>query len=101
MASLSSYFKHTGVHLKTSGLEKSYRTAAEEIHALKGVDFELQPGQAVAIMGPSGCGKTTLMNLLGGVDRPTTGQIQVEDKDLARASERELETYRLMKVGFV
>src|SRR5579884_3146771 len=103
MSSVStlSYFKTTGLAVRAEGLEKSYRTAAEEIHALKGVDFELKPGQAIAIMGPSGCGKTTLMNLLGGVDRPTKGKILIEGRDLAKASERELERYRLLQVGFV
>ncbi len=101
MTSKSSYFKTTGLTVRTEGLSKNYRTAAEEIHALKDVDFELKPGEAVAIMGPSGCGKTTLLNLLGGVDHPTQGKIQVDGQNLTQASERELEKYRLLKVGFV
>jgi putative ABC transport system ATP-binding protein len=58
-------------------------------------------GEAVAIMGPSGCGKTTLLNLLGGVDRPTTGKIVIDGQDLTAMSERALEAHRLRRVGFV
>lgn len=101
MSSLHSYFTTPGVAVKISGLSKRYRTAAEEIHALRSVDFEIPPGAAVAIMGPSGCGKTTLLNLLGGVDRPSDGKIQVDGLELTQISERELERYRLLKVGFV
>jgi putative ABC transport system ATP-binding protein len=96
-----SFFSTKGVTVNISGLTKRYRTAAEEIHALRGVDFQVKPGQAIAIMGPSGCGKTTLLNLLGGVDRPTQGQIKVDGEDLSAASERALEKYRLMRVGFI
>jgi putative ABC transport system ATP-binding protein len=95
------FFQHRGVGVKVSGVRKNYRTAAEEIHALTDIDWQLEAGQALAIMGPSGCGKTTLLNLIGGVDRPTSGQVMVDGQDLARASERVLEDYRLRKVGFV
>jgi len=101
MTSVSSYFTRPGVTVKISGLSKTYRTAAEEIHALRNVNFEIQAGKAVAIMGPSGCGKTTLLNLLGGVDRPSAGTIQADGQELTKISERELEKYRLFKVGFV
>ena len=95
------FFKHRGVGVQTSGLSKSYRTAAEEIHALREIDWSVEAGQALAIMGPSGCGKTTLLNLLGGVDRPSSGRVVVDGEDLSRASERTLENYRLRKVGFI
>src|SRR5207249_5313122 len=62
---------------------------------------EVPTGHAVAIMGPSGCGKTTLLNLLGGVDRPTAGRILIDDQDLTQMNERGLETHRLLRVGFV
>jgi putative ABC transport system ATP-binding protein len=65
------------------------------------VDWDVAPGEAVAIMGPSGCGKSTLMNLVGGVDRATSGGIVVDGIDLTGASERHLEKHRLLKVGFV
>lgn len=96
-----SFFATTGVRVKVFGVSKSYHTAAEEVHALRDIDWEVEAGQAVAIMGPSGCGKTTLLNLLGGVDRPSRGKILVDGEDLSQASERALEKYRLLKVGFV
>jgi putative ABC transport system ATP-binding protein len=102
-ASMSSngFFKNRGVDAKVSELTKSYNTAAEQVRALKGVEWQIGPGDAVALMGPSGCGKTTLLNILGGVDHPTGGEIVVGDQKLTSLSERELEKYRLHKVGFV
>jgi putative ABC transport system ATP-binding protein len=94
-------FVNRGVGVKVSGVSKRYKMAAEEVHALRESSWEVPTGEAVAIMGPSGCGKTTLLNLLGGVDRPTTGKILIDGKDLAQMSERDLEKHRLLKVGFV
>jgi putative ABC transport system ATP-binding protein len=95
------FFTTTGVNVQVSALSKHYRMAAEEVHALREVDWTVQSGQAVAIMGPSGCGKTTLLNLLGGVDRPSSGKIAVDGKDLTQMTERQLEEHRLRRVGFV
>jgi putative ABC transport system ATP-binding protein len=94
-------FKTKGVGVTVSGLSKRYKMAAEEVHALRESSWEVKTGQAVAIMGPSGCGKTTLLNLLGGVDRPSSGRILIDGRDLTRMSERDLEKHRLLKVGFV
>ncbi len=60
-----SFFSYHGVAVKVSGMNKTYRTAPEEIRALRGISWEVGAGQAVAIMGSSGCGKATLLNLLG------------------------------------
>jgi putative ABC transport system ATP-binding protein len=95
------FFNNRGVEVKVSKLTKSYNTAAEQVRALKGVEWQIGPGDAVALMGPSGCGKTTLLNVLGGVDHPTGGEIMVGDDKLTSLSERDLEKYRLHKVGFV
>jgi putative ABC transport system ATP-binding protein len=95
------FFTNRGVTLRVTGLTKSYETTAEQVKALKGVEWQISPGEAVALMGPSGCGKTTLLNILGGVDHPTSGEILVGDQKLTSLSERELEKYRLHKVGFV
>jgi putative ABC transport system ATP-binding protein len=97
----TSLFTHPGVGVRVSDLAKRYRMAAEEVHALKGVRWEVPKGEAVAIMGPSGCGKTTLLNLLGGMDRPTSGQVLVDNAEVGSMNERALEGYRLRKVGFV
>lgn len=88
-------------HVKLEGVFKSYQTRAGEIPVLLGVDLEVHPGEAVAIMGRSGCGKTTLLNLLGGIDHPSTGKVFYNGNDVGELSERELEDYRLMNVGFV
>jgi len=98
---MSEPFKTKGVGVTVSGLSKRYKMAAEEVHALRESSWEVKTGQAVAIMGPSGCGKTTLLNLLGGVDRPSTGTIVIDGQDLTKMSERDLEKHRLLKVGFV
>src|SRR6266496_4782920 len=94
-------FEHKGVDVRVDGLSKRYRTAAEEVHALRESSWEVRKGEAVAIMGPSGCGKTTLLNLLGGVDRPTTGRIVIDGQDVTAMNERALEKHRLLRVGFV
>jgi putative ABC transport system ATP-binding protein len=101
MMASNGLFANRGVEVKVVGVSKRYKMAAEEVHALRESSWEVRTGEAVAIMGPSGCGKTTLLNLLGGVDRPTTGKILIDGKDLAQMSERDLEKHRLLRVGFV
>ncbi len=95
------FFINRGVEVKVAGLTKSYRTSAEEVRALKGIDWQIGAGEAIALMGPSGCGKTTLLNILGGVDHATGGEIVVGGDTLGALGERELERYRLLKIGFV
>jgi putative ABC transport system ATP-binding protein len=95
------FFATKGVSIDVAGLQKTYRTAAEEVHAVRALDWKVEPGRALAIIGPSGCGKTTLLNLLGGMDRPTGGRIVVDGEELSQATERALERYRLLKVGVV
>jgi len=82
-------------------VSKVYETAAARVVALEKMSWQIERGDAVALMGPSGCGKTTVLNLLGGMDRPTGGAIWVDGNDVAAMSERQLEHYRLRKVGFV
>ncbi|HEV8345124.1 MAG TPA: ABC transporter ATP-binding protein [Vicinamibacterales bacterium] len=94
-------FEHKGVNVRVEGVSKKYQMAAEEVHALRESTWEVKKGEAVAIMGPSGCGKTTLLNLLGGVDRPSTGKILIDAQDLSVMNERALEKHRLLRVGFV
>jgi putative ABC transport system ATP-binding protein len=72
-----------------------------EVHALRGVDLELHPGELVVLLGPSGSGKSTLLNLLGGLDVPTAGSIRYRDHDLTTAPDRELTRFRREHVGFV
>jgi putative ABC transport system ATP-binding protein len=86
---------------RLESVSKVYDTAAARVVALEQMSWQIGRGEAVALMGPSGCGKTTVLNLLGGMDRPTGGSIWVDGDDVAAMSERQLEHYRLRKVGFV
>jgi putative ABC transport system ATP-binding protein len=97
----ASFFKHRGVGVEVTQLSKRYQMGPEEVHALRDTDWRIETGTAVAIMGPSGCGKTTLLNLLGGVDRPSGGRIRIDNDDLTAMNERMLEKHRLLHVGFV
>jgi putative ABC transport system ATP-binding protein len=83
------------------GLTKIYRTGEVEVHALRGVDLDLYAGEFVVLLGASGSGKSTLLNILGGLDRATTGTVRYAGHDLTDASERELTAFRREHVGFV
>ena len=87
--------------LKTVALRKVYRTGSLDVPALQGIDMEVQAGEFVSIMGPSGCGKTTLLQVLGGLSKPTSGHVYVEDVDLGSVSDSELTKIRCLKIGFV
>jgi putative ABC transport system ATP-binding protein len=73
----------------------------ETISALAGVNLDIKQGEFISIVGPSGSGKTTLLNIIGGLDSPTKGRIEVDGQNLSRASDTELSSYRNKKVGFV
>ena len=83
------------------GLTKVYGMGEVTVHALRGVDFDLFPGELVVLLGPSGSGKSTLLNILGGLDVPTSGSVVYQDHDLTAAGEAALTEYRRSHVGFV
>jgi putative ABC transport system ATP-binding protein len=83
------------------GLTRQYRMGPTLVSAVAGVDLEIGKGEAVALVGPSGSGKSTLLNLLGGLDRPTSGEIWVEGENIATASARRLVAHRRERIGFV
>jgi ABC-type lipoprotein export system ATPase subunit len=80
---------------------KAYRVADHELVALRGIDFEMEKGETVAIIGPSGAGKSSLLNLLGGLDTPTAGQLLVDGENLLELKGKKLADYRLKRVGFL
>jgi putative ABC transport system ATP-binding protein len=83
------------------GVTKQYRRGGESVHALAGVDLEIRPGAFIAVMGPSGSGKSTLLNLLTGVDRPSSGEVWLEDQRLDRLSEAQLAILRRERIGLI
>jgi predicted ABC-type transport system involved in lysophospholipase L1 biosynthesis ATPase subunit len=89
------------VAIRAVDLSKSYGSAAAPVHALKGVSLEVRRGERVALLGKSGSGKSTLLNLLGGLDRPTSGNLHVAGRDLGRLSGRELARFRSRAVGMI
>jgi putative ABC transport system ATP-binding protein len=87
--------------LIVDAVEKIYEGGQRGVAALRGVSFEVEAGEFVALMGPSGCGKSTLLHLVGGMDRPTRGSVTLGDVRLDRLSEEELARLRRKSVGFV
>ena len=87
--------------LEASGIVREYPSGASVVHALAGVDLRVEAGELIAIRGRSGSGKTTLLNMLGGLDRPTSGSVVIEGRDLARLSTAELIDLRRRTIGFV
>jgi putative ABC transport system ATP-binding protein len=80
---------------------RTYKMGKENVAALDSVNLDIKEGEFVAIMGPSGSGKSTLANVIGGLDRPNSGSINIDGEELSRMSDRELSHYRNKKIGFV
>lgn len=87
--------------LKTKDLKKIYGAGETAVHALDGVNFTVENGEFVAIIGTSGSGKSTLLHMLGGLDRPTSGSVEVSGKDIFSFKDEDLTIFRRRKIGFV
>jgi ABC-type lipoprotein export system ATPase subunit len=87
--------------LSARGLRKHYGTGQGLVRAVDGVDLDVAPGEAVAVMGPSGCGKSTLLHLLSGLDRPSSGEVRLGDRRIDQSREKALARMRRSDVGFV
>ena len=87
--------------IEISSLTKTYNETTVPVHALNGVDLQFEKGEFTAIVGPSGCGKTTLLNMMGGLDAPSSGEVLVENEDITRMKAGPLVEYRLNNIGFI
>lgn len=87
--------------LEASDIHKYYSNGKEGLHVLKGVSLKVMEGEIVAIVGPSGAGKSTLLHILGGLDKPTKGEVLFEGKSLRQALDKELSCIRNEQIGFV
>lgn len=82
-------------------LHKAYKNGAKDVHAVNGVSVEIKRGQTTAIVGPSGAGKSTILHLLGGLDKPTSGRVLVDGVDIYKLSDRQRALIRNKRIGFV
>lgn len=87
--------------LTTENLKKIYETPSDKVYALDGVSVSVSEGEFIAVVGSSGSGKTTFLNMIGGLDRPTAGQVQIRSKPLGSLSSEELTVFRRRNIGFV
>ena len=87
--------------LQASALTKTYGVGETAVHALDGVDLSVDKGEFVAVVGTSGSGKSTLLHMLGGLDRPTSGKVMVDGKDIFSLKDEALTIFRRRKIGFV
>src|SRR5216110_1872320 len=90
-----------GVLVRVKDVDKVFHRGSEEIHVLSGLHLEVPRGEFLALMGPSGSGKTTLLNLIGGLDRATTGAVKIADDRIDQMSDRQLAAWRARHVGLV
>src|SRR5512136_105853 len=89
------------VAVKTVGVVKEYQMGSTILRALKGVDVEIKRGEYISIMGPSGSGKSTLFNMIGALDRPSSGTVYIDDVNLLELSPSEIAWLRCWKIGYI
>ena len=87
--------------VRVTNVTKTFQLGKIAVHALKGVDLEISTGQYVSIMGPSGSGKSTLFNMIGGLDKPTTGKVFIDEVDVSQLDAYELAWLRCRKIGYI
>ncbi len=87
--------------VQTVDLRKTYTQGGRPLEVLKGLDFEVEPGEFMAIMGPSGSGKSTLLNMVGALDRPTAGKVYINGVDLSKLRDSQVAALRNREIGFI
>ena len=87
--------------VRTQDVRKLYRMGREEVHALQGISLNIYSGEYVSIMGPSGSGKSTFFNMIGGLDKPTSGEVYIDEVDIAQLGIYELAWLRCRKIGYI
>ena len=87
--------------IKLESVDKDYQMGEVTVHALRGMELEVPEGTFTVLLGPSGCGKTTTLNLIGGLDDPTSGKVVVQGEDISEFGERQITEYRRDSVGFI
>lgn len=97
----NSYASHSSKLLWTEDLHRYYLSGSRELKVLRGLDFQVNKGEIVSVIGASGSGKSTLLHILGGLDRPTSGRVIYEDRDIFKLSDLELAKFRNAEIGFV
>lgn len=88
-------------YIQVKDIKKIYEMGSVEIKALDGVSFNIEKGEFIVILGPSGAGKTTVMNIIGGMDLPSSGSVKIDEKEITNKSDKELTKYRRDDVGFI
>ncbi len=89
------------VLVRARDVRRDYPLERDAVHALRGVSLEIAKGEYLAIVGPSGCGKSSLLNLLGAIDAPTSGTVEIEGRNVGTLGDREVTEFRLKHIGFV
>ncbi len=92
---------HSHNIVRVSGVTKSFKLRKLTVEVLRGVDLEIRSGEYLSIMGPSGSGKTTLFNMIGGLDKPTSGKVFIDEVDIAQLDAYELAWLRCRKIGYI
>jgi putative ABC transport system ATP-binding protein len=87
--------------VRARDVRRDYPLEREAVHALRGVSLDIEAGDYLAIVGPSGCGKSSLLNLLGAIDAPTSGTVEIEGRNVGTLGDREVTEFRLRHIGFV
>ena len=95
MATISNYV------VNTQNLKRTYTLGKVKVHAVRGIDLQVEKGKIVSLVGPSGCGKTTMLNMIGTIDTPTEGSIMINDKDINTMTDNALTHFRGNNIGFI